>query len=536
VTPADGHQRAAPYGRWRQLGALLAGVTLLLTPAVAPSVPVPGTDGRVDVGGWLESLGVVDTGSGPRQAPEAAWRLQLDAKISRALRGHVALTSRIGGPFQDAHAGPYDLVHTFQNHSPSGELNEAFLELHLDQAHIRAGVQRFAWGQLDGIAPTDVLNPRDFHHPFVTDFEEQKIGIPAVEVTYYAGDVPRLALSRVRATLVGVPLAVPSRLPLPDERWFPTTIVPESPVRLSKSSVNRALDDPTSKGPRYTVDGPVDIPLATRARNHRAPVALETAAVGFRLSGSAGRVDWNLYHYTGPETGPDADVEARVRGNLNVFGTTATPRLHARALLLQTHDTIHMTGVDGSAVVAGASVRAEAAVFMNRPYERIGRDLVPRQASVLRSTIGQLVSSCAPNDQRLRKCRARIPVGDLFPDRDAVEWGLGADYLIGHFFPLLQVSQVVFIDDGSGLVLGDPDTRVAAVVRRGFLRDRLEMELRGVYTLERGGWFALPRFSYVVRDDLRLTLGYLAIGGTRNSLFGQFGRNDELVLRLRYTY
>ena len=59
---------------------------------------------------------------------------------------------------------------------------------------MRAGIQKFAWGKLDGPPPTDVLTPRDLHDPLVRDYEESKIGIPAVQLTYYLPPVPSLDL------------------------------------------------------------------------------------------------------------------------------------------------------------------------------------------------------------------------------------------------------------------------------------------------------------------------------------------------------
>jgi hypothetical protein len=61
-------------------------------------------------------------------------------------------------------------------------VRQAFLEWRDGPAEVRAGIQTFAWGKLDGRPPTDVVNPRDWHDPLVVDefFEEQKIGIPAL--------------------------------------------------------------------------------------------------------------------------------------------------------------------------------------------------------------------------------------------------------------------------------------------------------------------------------------------------------------------
>ena len=60
--------------------------------------------------------------------------------------------------------------------------------------------------------------------------------------------------------------------------------------------------------------------------------------------------------------------------------------------------------------------------------------------------------------------------------------------------------------------------------------------MRGTYAIERGGWFLLPWISYLVRDDLRVRLGYLAIGGPRTHLIGQFGENDEVLFQGRYSF
>jgi hypothetical protein len=132
--------------------------------------------------------------------------------------------------------------------------------------------------------------------------------------------------------------------------------------------------------------------------------------------------------------------------------------------------------------------------------------------------------------------RTRIPLQELFPDRDSVEWGVGADYLIEGFLPLLQVNQVVFTDDGPEQLLANPETRLLASLRKRFLQDTLEVELRGVYAFERAAWFAFPRISYRYGDHWRFRLGYLAIGGPPISVIGQFHANDEFVLEGRYSF
>ena len=126
--------------------------------------------------------------------------------------------------------------------------------------------------------------------------------------------------------------------------------------------------------------------------------------------------------------------------------------------------------------------------------------------------------------------RTRIPLQQLFPDRDSVEWGIGADYLIDGFLPLLQVNQVIFTDDGPEQLLSNPETRLLASLKKRYLQDTLELELRGVYAFERAAWFVYPRVTYRAGDHWRLRLGYLAPGGPLESMIGQFHRNDEFIV------
>ena len=502
---------------------------LLLAALARPAgaIEVPGSGGRLDVGGYLDGLAVVDTGGGPRQRPQGLLSLELDGRASDTVRGHLELRGRIGGPFEGGHQGAYNWVHTYQNYSPALEVREAYVNVVLERADLRAGLQTVAWGVLDGVPPTDVVNPRDLHDPIVSDFEERKFGVPAAQGTWFLPDVPRFGLSALRATFIYMPFAVPPRLALREERWFPPSVVPGTRVVLPRQLLNRSLELP----PGVTFDDDVTVPVDVETQSHRPPHGIDDGGIGFRFGGTLGEQSWNLYHYTGPDTGPDVDLIARVRlVDFAVDGSTASMRLRARSTLRQAHDTLHMTGADWSRAFGAATVRAEGAWFIDRPYLRIARDLFSGPA------LRQLPLRRIGNELINGSGHARVPLGNLFVDRDTIEWGVGVDYLVNGFLPLLQVNQIVGLDSAPRLLVDDPETRFTGSVRKSFWNDRLEGELRSVYTLMRGGWYVFPRLAYRPRDDLRLRLGYLAIGGTRNSVFGQFGKNDELVMEARYTF
>jgi hypothetical protein len=489
---------------------------VLLLAAPLSAADVPGTAGRVQAGGYVDGLAVAGTEDAQRQRPQALLAVHLDGTAARWLRGRLELRTRVGGPFEGGHPGLYDLVHAFQNRSPSVEVNQAAVDVLLRRADLRIGVQKFTWGKLDGIPPTDVLNPRDYHDPIVQDFEERKIGVPALLGTYYLPDVPRAALADLRASLAWMPIAVPSRLALIEERWFPSSIAPASRLVIPAARVEKLT--------MGALDQRLVVPVNFQTLNHRPPKQLDAGGIAFRLGGRWRSADWDLYHYTGPETGPNADLRsvAFLRND-----PSNTIRIRSEARLRQAHDVIHMTGTDWAMALGDVTVRAEAAVFQNRPYLRSASDVVSEALADLPKSFFTRLSGDG---------HERVPLGDLFVDLDSVEWGVGADTVFHGFRPLLQVNQVALLERAPRLLVADPETRLSASLRQHLLQERLELELRGVYAVGRGSWFVLPRVSYALRDDLRVRLGYLAIGGPAASLIGQFRRNDEFVLQARWSF
>lgn len=476
--------------------------------------------------GWLDGLAVVPTEDSQDQRPQLMGMVRLDAAPRRWLHGRLELRGRVGGPFEGGPGpGVYNFDQEFQNRSPALEVNEGWVELRATQAELRLGIQTLAWGKLDGVPPTDVINPRDYHDPIVQDAEERKIGIPAALSTWYLPDLPQYHLTGLRTQLVYVPIAVPPRLALIEERWFPGAIGVPTGIRL----------------PRYLIPDEVPDALVDRARRIRVGFgtandgparSLENGGIGLRTGGTWRNADWDVYHYTGPETSPDASLIPVITLNRH----PGDDRIFlAVTRLTQEHDSIHMTGAGVAFPLRGFTVRAEGAWFVDRPYLRPAADLVSRTALQGLDT-DRILDRTLPRSLGGKNKPTPVELGDLFVDLDSMEWGIGADYLWRGFQPILQVNQIVMLDRSPRLLIGRPDTRILATLRKQLLDDRLELEMRGVYQAERGGWFVMPRVSYLVRDDFRVRLAYLAIGGSRNSLIGQFHANDEVVFQARYSF
>ena len=481
---------------------MAAGLWAAVFAAPAGAVDLPGTDGNVSAGGWLDGRAVVDTGGGERQRPQGRLDLELTARLARRLRLFTETRARVGGPFEGGSGvGVYDLSRTFQNVSPALDFVQAYGEWRGRTTEVRAGLQTFAWGKLDGLPPTDVVNPRDFHDPLIDEAEERKIGVPALSTTLYPALPHAWPVSGVRAMLAWIPFAVPSRLALLEERWFPSSTEPPS-----------VIDNAFLVSHGLPPLGP--LPVAFGTRNDSPARTLERGAIAARLSGMAGTVDWSLYHYTGQETGPNVDLKATLlvdsRGG------------RVDAALVQASDTIHMTGGDLAIVLGPIAVRAEVAHFLDRPYLRVAGDLLDELDFDPARITG-------PG-------RYPVALGDLFSNQDAVEWGVGADTVWRGFRPLLQISQVIITDSAPPLLIANPETRVVGRLEKQWLADRLTTEVQVYWATERGSWFVRPEVSYLVRDDLRVGVAYLDVGGPPASLVGQFARNDEVLLLSRWSF
>jgi hypothetical protein len=98
-------------------------------------------------------------------------------------------------------------------------LKEAYATLFFDKADFKVGRQIFSWGKADGFNPTDVLAPRDFTDPLLTD--DTRLGILAAKLGVRAFGMDLEA--------VASPGFQPGLLPQANSRWMPEPDLPPVP-------------------------------------------------------------------------------------------------------------------------------------------------------------------------------------------------------------------------------------------------------------------------------------------------------------------
>ena len=159
-----------------------------------------------------------------------------------------------------------------------------------------------------------------------------------------------------------------------------------------------------------------------------------------------------------------------------------------------------------------------------------------RRTAVLGGSASNAFGNLTVRAEAAYTTRRFLPVDDP-NDRDGVaqtgEFGavLGFDwYGIPETLLSAQVFQTVLTDHPSGLLRDRIDTNVTLLARRQFRNETLTIETIWIHNLNQGDGLLRPKASYELRDDLQIWFGVDLFYGTRDGVFGEFGRDDRVVL------
>lgn len=124
---------------------------------------------------------------------------------------------------------------------------------------------------------------------------------------------------------------------------------------------------------------------------------------------------------------------------------------------------------------------------------------------------------------------------------DSAKYGLGVDYIYGSTVLSLQcIQEYIFDYDITKPVYFSKDgfdTNFTFSVKRLFRQDTLEVQFDGLYDIEFEDMLLKPSITYHFTDRLQGTLGAIFIQAKFNdSLLGQYRDNDEIYVKMRYSF
>ena len=435
-------------------------------------------DEALSVSGRLDLRGVValDRDS-VKEDPSLTGRIKLDA-IGSEWRFHSWVEGGWDGsvkrPAQD-HSLFKNYDEVYQSNTPYLEFKELYVTHSSGDLDLRAGIQRFAWGRLDEYPPNDLLNPWDYTQFLRKSLEDRKIGVPSVAATLTKGDWTY--------ETVLVPVFVPYRLPLPDERWAGSSI-----TSLIAQAVPNAKITPQEP----------DLPEHT----------IEDSNVGLRIK-RAGDIEWalNLFHGYDPKPVFKTTALSIIpQGGAMVIDPGYVPDFHK----------ISVVGLDAAAVKGDLSIRAETAYSFHR-YLNIRRELWGYPA--------------VPSP-------GILPLNPVIEQKhDTLDYGIGADYrLFEDGLLTFQAQQTLIFGDVDLLYERKIETLLWANVKIGWMNQKVETNINLAYNPEHGDHMSKANVWYVFSDAWKAGVTYVAFTGPTQSLFGRFSRNDQVEGEIVYSW
>lgn len=361
----------------------------------------------------------------------------------------------------------------YQSNTPYLEFKELYVARSAGDVDIRAGIQRFAWGRLDEYPSNDLLNPWDYTQFLRKPLEDRKIGVPSISAAVSKSDWS--------FDTVWVPVFVPYRLPLLNERWSGVTAtsalaqVPNAEIVMAEPGL-----------PQRTI---------------------ENGNLGLRVR-RAGDIEWavNLYHGYDPK--PVFKTTSLVIDPLPdkvLVDPGVTPAFHR----------ITSFGLDAAAVTGALSIRAEAAYIMNR-YHNIRRELWG-YPTVLAPGV--------------------YPLAPIEHKSDAIDYGISADYrLFEDALLTMQAQQTIILHRPDTLYERKVETILWANLKSGWMNQKVETNVSLAYNPEHGDTMVKANARYVFTDSWKAGISAIILNGPPESIFGKYARNDQVEAELAYSW
>jgi len=453
---------------WHKSASLIYLALFIATPSIAEESYY--TSGRLDLRGVAAQNS--DT---VKEEPGLTGRIKIDTPQS-SWRFHSWLEGGWDGtvtrPAQDKKLFKnYDEV--YQSNTPYLEFKELYLSHTTGDIDIRAGIQRFAWGRLDEYPSNDLPNPWDYTQFLLKPLEDRKIGVPSVSAIVNKGDWT--------FDTVWIPVFVPYRLPLPNERWS----------GISSAAALSQLPN------AEIVPAEPDLP----------PRTIRNSSIGLRAR-RAGAVEWALNFFHGYDPKPVFRTTALVidpQPGEVLIDPGYTPDFHK----------ITSFGIDAAAVTGAWSLRAEAAYILNRYYN-------------IRSELWGYPTVLAPGV---------YPLNPIEHKSDELDFGIGADYrLFEDGLLTMQAQQTIIIHRPDTLYERKAETILWANLKAGWMNQKAETNLSVAYNPEHGTSMVRANVWYVFTDSWKAGIIAIDLNGPPQSIFGRYAQNDQVAAELVYSW
>ncbi len=125
---------------------------------------------------------------------------------------------------------------------------------------------------------------------------------------------------------------------------------------------------------------------------------------------------------------------------------------------------------------------------------------------------------------------------DSIIEKNYIHYLIGADFTLAGIKMSTQFIQQVILDYNEPILKDQFENTMTFLARKDFLRETLALELFAYIGLNKGDSLVRIKATYKLVDGFDILLGANIFSGDTKGSFGQYGNNDMLYMKVKYSF
>lgn len=363
---------------------------------------------------------------------------------------------------------------------PEDIIEEFTARAYLGNFIVEAGKMKVVWGKGDELHVVDNFNANDYTDFIFPDYIDRRLAEPMFRLIWN-GD------NNLRAEAVYTPIMTADRFA--DEGvWVPGQMSDISGVaaKILMEQAGAALAGGNVPGLIAALSAADSIIPET--------TSFDYGQAGLRFTGTAGVFDWGVSYYIGHYKQPTVDWSA-----YEASSEKQLPELH--------YDRLQVFGLEGAAAIGRFNFRGEAAYYLTD-------DVAGDDPWVHNNSVNWVVGFDV--DLPIHNVNVNIQNnGAWVLSNNKIVKALDADYNADDRYT---------------------NNKIVFQISDTFFHEKLDIEMRLLWGIERGDFILMPRISYAFTPELEFALSGMYITGKDDSEFSYWQDNSFVQVGVKYTF
>ncbi len=418
-----------------------------------------------------------------------------DDHVVFLLRNRFRLNTTLSGDWARGYAS-IDFSDEVQGEKPEQDFSvrQLYFDLYFDRFDLRVGKQQVIWGKADGVFINDIVNPLDLRYFLMQDFDDIRQGSMMIKANAYLGSWGLEALF--------IPKFEPWQMAEPGSPWEfyrpDTMLVWLSPSPLSSSS------------------SLVPLPIAFNWQEQSLPeVTLKNGEIGLKLSGLLLGTDISLLYLNSFQDSPVAQIDT-MEIQVDMTGGYPVPE-RGELYLAPNFERNVMYGLNFSRPFGGLVLRGELGYFTDYHFN-LQPEFSPELMNLLMSGSTPEISNIITSDF------LQVMVGTDITGPWSIS--LSMQYIrkqVLDYDPMILSNQEI-------------EEMLTLMLSGTFWNEEGNAKCLTLYDKTNESGLSRVMMGYKITDAVLFETGVDILWGKQESFIGQFANNDNIYLKLIYSF